>query len=87
MTAKERSIEDRLRDIICEALIVDETEVTPGANLREELAADSLDMAEIGLKIEEEFDLTVDDEDGDAMVTFEDVVKLVEKKVKAKGVQ
>ena len=82
MATKERSIEDRVRDIIVEALIVDELDVTKHSNLREDLGADSLDLVEIGLQIEEAFHFEVDDADGDAMVTFEDVVALVEKRLK-----
>ena len=87
MATKERPIEDRLREIIVDALIVDETEVTLHSNLREDLGADSLDLAEIGLRIEETFGFEVDDEDGDKLKTFEDCIKLVEKRVKAMGVQ
>lgn len=87
MPTKERPIEDRLRDIVVESLIVDETEVTLHSNLREDLGADSLDLVELGLKIEEEFGFEVTDEDGDKLVTFEDCMKLVEKRVKKMGVQ
>lgn len=82
-----RPIEDRLRDIIVESLIVDETEVTLHSNLREDLGADSLDLVELGLRIEEAFDFEVTDEDGDKLVTFEDCLKLVEARTKKMGVQ
>lgn len=87
MPTKELPIEGRLRDIVVDQLIVDETEVTLHSNLREDLGADSLDLVELGLKIEEEFGFEVTDEDGDKLVTFEDCVKLVEKKAKKTEVQ
>jgi acyl carrier protein len=79
---KDTAIEDKVRDILVDVLIVDETEVTPGANLREELGADSLDVVEIGIKLEEEFGFEIDDEEGDKLKTVSDIVKLVEKRTK-----
>jgi len=87
MATKQRPIEDRLRDIVVDALIVDETEVTLNSNLREDLGADSLDLVELGLRIEEEFDFEVTDEDGDKLVTFQDCVNLVEERTKPKEVK
>ncbi len=83
MGTKERSIEDRLKEIVTKSLIVDDTEVTRHSNLRDDLGADSLDLVELGLQIEEAFGFEVTDEDGDKMVTFEDLIELVEKKQEA----
>ena len=79
---KTKEIEDKVRDILVDQLIVDETDITPEARLREDLDADSLDVVEIGLRIEETFGFFVDDEDGDNLKTVADVVALVEKKTK-----
>ena len=82
---KTKEIEDKVRDILVDQLIVDETDITPEARLREDLDADSLDVVEGGMRIEETFGFEVDDEDGDGLKTVSDIVALVEKKTK--GVQ
>lgn len=84
--ATQQSIETRVQSIIVEVLCVDATEVTPEATLREDLGADSMDLAELGMHLEEAFDFEMDDADGDALKTVKDVVELVEEKM-AKGVQ
>ena len=79
---KTKEIEDKVRDILVDQLIVDETDITPEARLREDLDADSLDVVEVGMRIEETFGFEVDDEDGDGLKTVSDIVALVEKKTK-----
>lgn len=81
MSKKEATVADRVKEIIVETLIVDETEVTPGSNLYEDLQADSLDVVELGLKLEKTFGFEVQDSDGDKLKTVQDVIDLVEKKV------
>ena len=61
MTTK--SIEERVKEIICEQLGVEEGEVTPAAKFIEDLGADSLDTVELVMAFEEEFDLEIPDED------------------------
>ena len=57
------SAEDRVKAIIAEQLLMDEEEVTPGANLCDDLGADSLDCVELVMQIEEAFDLEIPDVD------------------------
>jgi acyl carrier protein len=62
--------------------MVDETEVTLGASLRDDLGADSLDCVELVMLVEEEFDIEIADEDAENWKTVQDVVSYVESRVK-----
>jgi acyl carrier protein len=76
------SVEDRVKTIIAEQLLMDEEEVTPGANLCDDLGADSLDCVELVMQIEEAFDLEIPDEDVENVKTVKDVLDYVAAKVK-----
>ena len=76
------SVEDRVKAIIAEQLLMDEEEVTPGANLCDDLGADSLDCVELVMQIEEAFDLEIPDEDVENVKTVKDVLDYVATKVK-----
>ena len=56
---------DRLKKIIVEQLGVDEEEVTPQASFVEDLNADSLDLVELIMSLEEEFGMEISDEDAE----------------------
>jgi acyl carrier protein len=75
MTTK--SIEERVKEIICEQLGVEETEVTPAAKFIEDLGADSLDTVELVMAFEEEFDLEIPDEDAEKITTVGDAVQYI----------
>lgn len=77
-----KSIEEQVKGIIVDQLSVDESEVTLGSSLRDDLDADSLDLVEIVMILEEAFDIQISDEDGDKMKTVADAVKIVEGAVK-----
>ena len=62
--------------------MVDETEITPGANLQDDLGADSLDVVELVMAFEEEFDLEISDEDAERCKTVKDVLDYIASKVK-----
>ena len=57
------SAEERLKKIIAEQLSVNEDEVTPEANFIDDLNADSLDLVELIMSLEEEFNVKISDED------------------------
>lgn len=63
--------------ILSEQLGVDMAVVAPDAKLVDDLGADSLDMVEIVMAIEEEFDITIDDEDATNFVTVRDLLNYV----------
>jgi acyl carrier protein len=76
------SVEERIKDILEQSLCLDATEITSGSSLREDLGADSLDMAELSITLEESFDIApFTDAEGDAMKTVADAVRITEKKI------
>ena len=59
------SAEEKLIDIIAEQLSVDKSKVVPGASFVDDLGADSLDLVELIMSMEEEFDTDISDEDAE----------------------
>lgn len=72
---------EKLRDIIVEVLNVDETEVTMESTFIDDLGADSLDVFQIIMGIEEEFDIEIPNEEADKIVTVGDAVEQIKKAV------
>lgn len=73
------TIFERLRRVIVEQLGVEESEVTPGTSFAEDLNADSLDLVELIMAVEEEFStmgmrLEISDEDAEKMQTVQDAI-------------
>ena len=66
---------EKLRDIIVEVLNVDETEVTMESTFIDDLGADSLDVFQIIMGIEEEFDIEIPNEEAEKIVTVGDAVE------------
>ena len=69
---------DKLKEIIMDQLDVEEDEVTVDANIQEDLDADSLDMVDLVMSVEEEFDLKIEDEDVEKIKTVGDIVSFIE---------
>lgn len=59
------SVEDKVKKIIAEKLSVDMDEIVPGASFVDDLGADSLDLVELIMSMEEEFDIDIPDEDAE----------------------
>ena len=76
----EKSIEEKVKDIIVEQLGVNPEQVTPQAKFIEDLGADSLDTVELVMAFEEEFNVEVPDEEAEKLQTVGDVVKYIEDK-------
>ena len=72
---------EKLRDIIVEVLNVDETEVTMESTFIDDLGADSLDVFQIIMGIEEEFDIEIPHEEAEKIVTVGDAVEQIKKAV------
>lgn len=74
----EKEIFQKLKTIIIDQLGVNEENVTMEATFVDDLAADSLDIVELIMNIEEKFDLEIPDNDTEKIVTIGDVVKYIE---------
>ena len=72
---------EKLRDIIVEVLNVDETEVAMESTFIDDLGADSLDVFQIIMGIEEEFDIEIPNEEAEKIVTVGDAVEQIKKAV------
>lgn len=69
---------DKVKDIIVDRLGVDAEKVTPEASFKDDLGADSLDIAELVMELEDEFDMEIPDEDAEKINTVGDAVKYIE---------
>jgi acyl carrier protein len=76
----EKTVEDKVKDIIVEQLGVNPEQVAPTASFIEDLGADSLDTVELVMAFEEEFGVEVPDEDAEKLQTVGDVVKYIEER-------
>ncbi len=71
-------VSERLRKIIVDQLGVDESEVVPSASFVEDLNADSLDLVELIMSLEEEFKLQISDEDAEKITTVQEAEDYIE---------
>ena len=78
----EKTIEQRVKDIIVEQLGVKPEQVTPEAKFIEDLGADSLDTVELVMALEEEFGNEIPDEQAEKLQSVSDVIKYVEDSAK-----
>jgi acyl carrier protein len=77
------SIEEKVKHIIVEQLGVDEAEVKPEAHFVDDLGADSLDVVELVMALEEEFTLEISDEDAEKLTTVKQVIEYIGAHAKA----
>ncbi len=66
---------EKVKKIIADKLSVDIEEVVPEASFVDDLGADSLDLVELIMTMEEEFDIDIPDEDAEKMVTVKDAIE------------
>jgi acyl carrier protein len=83
--ADEKSIEDKVKDIIVEQLGVNPEQVTPQASFIEDLGADSLDIVELVMAFEEEFGVEVPDEDAEKLQNVGDVISYIKERANKGG--
>ncbi|MGM9966762.1 MULTISPECIES: acyl carrier protein [unclassified Rummeliibacillus] len=72
---------ERVSKVVVDRLGVDESEVKLEASFRDDLGADSLDVVELVMEFEEEFDMQIDDEDAEKIATVGDAVSFIESKL------
>lgn len=71
---------ENLKEIIAEQLNVDKSEITESASFKEDLGADSLDLFELVMALEEKFEVEIPSEDLNNIVTVEDVISYLKNK-------
>jgi acyl carrier protein len=71
------AIDEKVIDIIVDKLGVDRAEVTPEAVFVDDLGADSLDLVELIMAMEEEFGMEIADEDAEKLRTVQDVISFI----------
>jgi acyl carrier protein len=73
------SVQEKLIDIIAEQLSVDKAKVVPGASFVDDLGADSLDLVELIMAMEEAFDIEIADEDAEKITTVKHAIEHIDK--------
>ena len=68
---------EKIQAIIADVLSVDKSEITPETTFVDDLGADSLDVFQIIMGIEEEFDISIDTDDAEKIVTVQDAVNAI----------
>lgn len=72
---------DKVKKIIVDQLDVEEDKVTEAASITDDLGADSLDVVDLVMSFEEEFDIAIPDDQVEKIKTVGDIVKFIEEKV------
>lgn len=72
---------EKLQAIIADVLNVPKDDITPETTFVDDLGADSLDIFQIIMGIEEEFDIEIDNEDAEKITTVQDAVEQIKKAV------
>lgn len=70
---------DKVKDIIVDKLGIDEDKVTKEASFKDDLGADSLDIAELVMELEDEFEMEIPDEEAEKIVTVGDALNYIDK--------
>ena len=74
---------DRVRKVLVDKLEVTEEEVTTEASVMDDLGADSLDVVEIVMQLEEEFEVEISDEEAEGLKTVQQIVNYIDDKQKS----
>jgi len=79
------TIEERVIQIVCDNLGVSKEQVTRSTSFQEDIGADSLDIVELVMELEEEFEITIPDEEAEKIKTVGMAIDYIEVKLKEKG--
>jgi acyl carrier protein len=78
---EELPVDERVRELICEQLSVSPDEVTPEATFVGDLSADSLDMVELMMALEEQFGIDISEDQAERIQTVGDAVAFIEQRL------
>jgi acyl carrier protein len=73
------SVEERVIDIVCESLAVDKGQITRSTSFQEDVGADSLDVVELVMELEEEFEIQIPDEQAAKIRTVGEAIEYIER--------
>jgi len=74
------SLEAKVKELIVQQLGVSESEVVPEAKFIDDLGADSLDLVELVMALEDEYGIEIPDEDAEKIVTVGDAIKYIQER-------
>jgi acyl carrier protein len=80
MTVTEEAIFEKVKKVVVEQLSVEESQVKTEASFQTDLGADSLDLVELVMALEEQFEIDIPDDDADKISTVGDAVKYIVRK-------
>ena len=71
-------MDPKIIDILTDSLSVSASQIIPEAHIIDDLGADSLDTVEIVMRLEEAFDILIEDEESEKMSTVQDIINYIE---------
>jgi acyl carrier protein len=78
------SVEERVIEIVCENLGVNKEQVTRSTSFQEDMGADSLDIVELVMELEEEFEITIPDDQAEKIKTVGEAIDYIEREIQKK---
>ncbi len=84
MSKDSNEILDKVKDMVANHLGKSEDEITPDSSFIEDLGADSLDLVELIMSMEDEFSLEISDEDAENIITVQDAVNFIRESIEIK---
>jgi len=70
---------DKIKSMLAEQLNIDENKITPSSKIIDDLGADSLDVVEMLMRLEDDFGVSVSDEEALELKTVQDIIDIIEK--------